>query len=99
MLHLFTPDLVIIDGIVGAEGNCPAPVEPVPSRVIISGNQTVETDRVATRLMGIEPASIRLLRIADNDGFTDTNVQIMGEAEVTPFRQAGSLIVGRMDEA
>jgi len=29
MLHLFQPDLTIIDGLVGGEGNCPAPVDPV----------------------------------------------------------------------
>jgi len=55
MLYLFRPHLTIIDGIVGGEGNCPAPVEPVDSQVIISGTNSVETDRVATRMMGFDP--------------------------------------------
>ncbi|MBV5272965.1 MAG: DUF362 domain-containing protein, partial [Lamprocystis purpurea] len=34
MLYLFKPDLVFIDGVVGGEGECPAPVDPVDSRHI-----------------------------------------------------------------
>ena len=51
MLYLFRPDLVLIDGVVGGEGECPAPVDPVDSRLIIAGDQPVETDR------GGDPAS------------------------------------------
>jgi len=69
MLYLFKPDLVLIDGVVGAEGECPAPVDPVDSRMIIAGDHPVETDRVATRLMGFDPGSIELMRVADELGF------------------------------
>lgn len=69
MLYLFRPDLVLIDGVVGAEGECPAPVDPVDSRMIIAGDHPVETDRVATRLMGFDPGSIELMRVADELGF------------------------------
>jgi len=71
MLYLFSPDLVVIDGVVGGEGECPAPVDPVDSRMIIAGDHPVETDRVATRLMGLDPGSIRLMREADGLGFWD----------------------------
>lgn len=99
MLHLFKADLVIIDGIVGGEGNCPAPVEPVQSRVIISGNQSVETDRVAARMMGFDPEAIPLMRIAAADGFSDPSVQIIGEQTVTPYHPADpSLLGGWMKE-
>jgi len=94
MLHLFKADLVIIDGIVGGEGNCPAPVEPVQSRTIISGNQSVETDRVATRMMGFDPDTIPLMRIAAADGFSDPKVQIIGEPTVTPYRPADPSLLG-----
>jgi uncharacterized protein (DUF362 family) len=94
MLHLFKADLVIIDGIVGGEGNCPAPVDPVQSRVIISGNQSVETDRVATRLMGFDPAEIRLMHIADDNGFNDPQVKIIGEERVARFRPADPSLLG-----
>ena len=88
ILHLFQPDLTIIDGLVGGEGNCPAPVDPVDSRVIISGNNSVETDRVATRLMGFDPAEIPLMQRAAEAGFGDSQVEIVGEQKVCPFRPA-----------
>lgn len=73
MLYLFRPDLVLIDGVVGAEGECPAPVDPVDSRMIIAGDHPVETDRVATRLMGFDPSQIELMRVADKLGFSDAS--------------------------
>jgi len=100
LLYLLRPDLVLIDGIVGGEGNCPAPVEPVQSRVIISGNHAVETDRVAARMMGFDPAHIPLLRLADENGFGDPRVEIAGAARVTPFRPADPSLMGAwMQEA
>jgi len=94
MLHLFRADLVIIDGIVGGQGNCPAPVEIAQSKMIISGNHSVETDRVATRMMGINPSDISLMRIADENGFNDPQVQIIGDEKVVPFRPADPSLVG-----
>jgi uncharacterized protein (DUF362 family) len=88
ILHLFQPDLVIIDGIVGGEGQCPAPVDPVDSRVIISGNNSVETDRVATRMMGFDPDNVKVTRIAREQGFGNPSVQVVGEQTVIPFRKA-----------
>jgi uncharacterized protein (DUF362 family) len=94
MMRLFQADLVIIDGIVGGEGNAPAPVNPVSSRVIISGNNSVETDRVATRMMGIDPASVPLIRIADREGFNDPGVEILGEGTIPYFKQADPSLLG-----
>ncbi|MBN2049307.1 MAG: DUF362 domain-containing protein [Spirochaetales bacterium] len=71
MLYLFKPDMIVIDGVVGAEGECPAPVDPVDSRVIIAGDHPVETDRVATELMGFDASSVKLIREADALGFGD----------------------------
>ena len=88
ILHLIKPDLTIIDGLVGGEGNCPAPVDPVDSRVIISGNNCLETDRVAARLMGFDPTNIPLICAADQAGLADPLVEIVGEQRVTPFRPA-----------
>jgi len=93
MLYLFRPDLVLIDGVVGGEGECPAPVDPVDSRLVIAGDHAVETDRVATRLMGIDPASVELMRVADELGFGDRGVRVIGEAEPTPFRPADASLV------
>ncbi len=88
MLFLFKPDLVIIDGIVGAEGQSPGAVDPVDSRVIISGNNCVETDRVASRMMGFDPVNIKLIRIATEMEFGDPGVEVIGEEIVIPFKKA-----------
>jgi uncharacterized protein (DUF362 family) len=88
MLYLFKPDLVLIDGVVGGEGECPAPVDPVDSRLVIAGDQAVETDRVATRIMGFEPSSIELMRVADELGFGDPTVSVIGDASTVHFRPA-----------
>ncbi len=68
MLYLFKPDLVVIDGIIGGEGNTPAPVDPVDVRVIVSGNNSTETDAVATKIMGIDPEEIELITHARKVG-------------------------------
>ncbi len=88
MLYLIKPDLTVIDGLIGGEGNCPAPVEPVKAGMIISGNHPVETDRVATRIMGFDPAQIPLMALADQAGFSDPKVKIIGEVTAIPFKPA-----------
>lgn len=93
LLYLIEPDITIIDGIIGGEGNTPAPVDPVLSGVIICGNNTVETDRCATRMMGINPTSIKLISEADARGFNDEDVEIIGEPKVIPFRKANPSLI------
>lgn len=93
LLYLIEADLTIIDGIIGGEGNTPAPVDPVHSNVIICGNNTVETDRCATRLMGINPTDIKLIKEADNRGFNDEDVEIIGDQKVIPFRRANPSLI------
>ncbi|MCF0143000.1 MAG: DUF362 domain-containing protein [Parasporobacterium sp.] len=95
LLYLFKPDLVVIDGIIGGEGNTPAPVDPVAVGKIICGNNSVETDRVTTRMMGFDPEENKLMKEAKARGFGDPDVEIIGPTDVTPFRPA---ISSFMDE-
>lgn len=88
LLYLFKPDLTIIDGIIGGEGCTPAPVDPVNMGVIISGNNSVETDRVATRMMGINPEENKLMVEAVKRGFNDNKVSVIGNEKVVHFRKA-----------
>ncbi|MFU8827374.1 MAG: DUF362 domain-containing protein [Brevefilum sp.] len=88
ILRLIQPDLTVIDGLVGGEGNCPAPVDPVDSRVIISGTNCLETDRVAARMMGFDPDRVRLFQAADAGGFGDPATLVEGDQTVTPYRPA-----------
>lgn len=88
LLYLFKPSLTIIDGIIGGEGCTPAPVDPVNMGVIISGNNSVETDRVATRMMGIDPEENKLMVEAVKRGFNDDRVNVIGTEKVVHFRKA-----------
>jgi hypothetical protein len=86
MLYLFKPDLTIIDGIIGGEGCTPAPVDPVEAGVIISGNNGVETDFVAAKMMGINRNENKLLVEAIKKGFNDPDVNVIGIQKVISFR-------------
>jgi len=90
LLYLFKPDLTIIDGIIGGEGHTPAPVDPVKVGMIVSGTNSVETDRVATKVMGFDPAEIELMAEAKAKGFGDPECKIYGNMRIVPFRRAES---------
>ena len=96
LLYLFQPDLIIIDGIIGGEGNTPAPVDPVDSHVIISGTDPVGTDRIATRIMGIDPDTVPLMTEAKRRGFGAPDLEVSGDTPpVLSFRRANPSL---MDE-
>lgn len=88
IMYLFKPDLTVIDGIIGGEGNTPGPNDPVLFDRIICGTNAVEVDRVTTELMGFDPNKNDLIIEADKRGFGDPNVEIIGEKRVVPFRPA-----------
>jgi len=88
LLYLFKPDLVVIDGIVGAEGITPGPVDPVDSRMVIVSNQSVEADRLTTDMMGMDSATNQLIVEAVARGFDDPKVEIVGQPRYLQFRPA-----------
>lgn len=89
LLYLFKPDLIVIDGLIGGEGNTPAPVDPVDSHVLISGTDPVTTDRIATKVMGVDPDRIPLIIEAEKRGFRSPDTEISGdELPVFSFRRA-----------
>ncbi len=93
LLYLFKPDLTIIDGIIGGEGCTPAPVDPVRVGTIISGTNAVETDRITTYMMGVDPDENELIKEAVSRNFGDPNVKIIGESVVTKFRKADASLL------
>ncbi|MEE1299911.1 MAG: DUF362 domain-containing protein, partial [Acutalibacteraceae bacterium] len=88
IMYAFKPDLTVIDGIIGGEGNTPGPNDPVLFDRIICGTNAVEVDRVTTELMGFDPNENELIKEADKRGFGDPDVEIIGEKRVVPFRPA-----------
>ncbi len=90
LLFLFKPDLTVVDGIIGGEGNTPAPVDPVKVGMIVTGTNSVEVDRVVTRIMGFDPEKLNLMIEAKARGFGDPETKIIGNERVVPFRPAES---------
>lgn len=88
LLYLFKPDLTVIDGIIGGEGNTPSPVDPVEVGKIIVSNNSVEADRITTYMMGFDPEKNKLMIEATARNFGDPQVEIIGRTNVTPFRPA-----------
>lgn len=95
LLYLFEPDLVIIDGLIGGEGNTPAPVDPVDTHVILSGTNSVAVDSVGTEIMGLDPEQIPLIKEAKRRGFGADEVEIIGDIPHFNFRRANPSL---MDE-
>lgn len=56
-----TPDLAIIDGIVGMEGDGPLNGTPKEMGVLLMGNDMVATDATGSRLMMLDPTRIKTL--------------------------------------
>ena len=52
------PELQIVDGIVGMEGNGPIDGTPVQAGVLVFGTDPVATDSTAAVVMGLDPAGI-----------------------------------------
>jgi uncharacterized protein (DUF362 family) len=52
------PDLAIVDGIVGMEGNGPINGTPKDMGVVVVGDDPVATDVTASMLMGVDPESV-----------------------------------------
>jgi uncharacterized protein (DUF362 family) len=62
------PDLAVIDGFVGIEGNGPAWGSPVASRVALAGRDAVAVDVTATRVMGFDPKIVNYLNAMADAG-------------------------------
>ena len=58
------PDLAIVDGIVGMEGDGPIMGTPRASGVLVMGTNLPSVDATAARLMGIDPARVIYLAAA-----------------------------------
>lgn len=74
------PDLVVIDGSYGQEGEGPIGGDVVKMDVIIAGTDVVATDATACRVMGINPYGIEHIKMAWERGLGEIeNIQILGE--------------------
>jgi len=68
IIQSLTPQLSIVDGIVGMEGNGPGVGSPVDIGLIIAGVNPVLVDAVCCRAIGLNPSRVRYLEEAENRG-------------------------------
>jgi uncharacterized protein (DUF362 family) len=93
LLFLFKPDLTVVDGIIGGEGLTPGPIDPVWMDTIVTGTNSVEVDRVVTRMMGFDPDQNQLMVEAVKKGFGDPAAVVIGLPKVVKFRPAEATLL------
>lgn len=59
------PNLAIVDGIVGMEGDGPIMGDPRPAQVIVMGRNLPAVDATCARIMGVNPSKVPFLEAAD----------------------------------
>jgi len=89
MFHLaqeIFPDLAVIDGFVGIEGNGPAWGSPIASKVALASRDPLAADITATRVMGFDPKTVNYLTAMAEAGLgqgEEAKIQLLG----TPLDQ------------
>jgi uncharacterized protein (DUF362 family) len=77
------PDFVILDGILGMEGNGPIQGNPKHTGVLLFGDDPVAADSTACRVMGLRPEKVDYLARA---------ATLLGHMEVSKIQQLGESI-------
>jgi uncharacterized protein (DUF362 family) len=80
-LHrLFPRQFVLVDGIVGMEGNGPIQGTPKAAGVLVAGRDPVAVDATCCRVMGINPERVEYLKLTAAGGqIREENVEQIGE--------------------
>ena len=75
------PDLTVIDGFQGMEGNGPGGGTPVDSRVAIAGTDVVAADRIGLEMMGVDFADVGYLTYCADAGLGQgerSRIEVLG---------------------
>jgi uncharacterized protein (DUF362 family) len=86
ILRIRRPDLNVLDGLVGQEGDHAAEGRPVEMGLILASPDAVALDAVAGAVMGLEPWEVDTTRIAGEAG--------LGEADLSRVEVVGESIAG-----
>lgn len=82
-LRVRKPDLTVLDGIIGLEGDHAEEGTPVDMGIIIASSDVVALDAVASSVMGFDPMEIDTTRIAHEQGLGVgdlSKVTVVGES-------------------
>ena len=83
MSQILRPDLAIVDGFEGMEGNGPNDGTPVDHRICIAGLDWLATDRTGIELMGIDFSKVAYLNYCAKAGYGVADldkIEIIGES-------------------
>jgi uncharacterized protein (DUF362 family)/NAD-dependent dihydropyrimidine dehydrogenase PreA subunit len=87
VFRLRIPDLFIMDGVVGMEGNGPASLDLRDIGVILASDNAVAMDSVVATMMGCEPGRLRFLQKAKEAGLGDyalLTIEVIGNLKRVP---------------
>lgn len=82
-LRVRTPDMTVIDGIVGQEADHAEEGRPVEMGLIVAGGDVVAVDAVASAVIGLDPMEVDTTRIAHEQrlGIADlSSIEVLGES-------------------
>jgi uncharacterized protein (DUF362 family)/Pyruvate/2-oxoacid:ferredoxin oxidoreductase delta subunit len=82
VFQLRVPDLVLVDAVVGMEGNGPTSNDLRDIGLILASDNAVALDAVIATMMGIEPGRLRFLQKAQEAGLGDydlSTIKLIGE--------------------
>jgi len=64
---IIKPEICLVDGIVGIEGNAPGDLGKTKKvGLIVAGDKMVDVDRICCRIMGIDPDQVEHIRLASD---------------------------------
>ena len=98
------PALVVIDGLIGAEGMGPTGGDPVKMDLIIAGANPLATDMVGASIMGFDTAQVKFLKYAIESGLGPNGmeeIEVLGRSidDVRrPFVTAQSGVLAQYEE-
>ena len=79
--HFVQPDLCVLDGLVGAEGEGPNKCQPVDHKIMLAGTDFVAVDRIGSELMGFSWDDLGFLQFCAIGGLGQGNkdkIHILG---------------------
>ncbi|MDR3640237.1 MAG: DUF362 domain-containing protein [Humidesulfovibrio sp.] len=82
VFRLRPPDLILVDAVLGMQGNGPASTDLRWVGRLLAGDNAVAVDAVICRLMGLDPALLRLLTKAKDLGLGDFSpeaIMVLGD--------------------
>jgi len=78
---LLLPDLAVVDGLEGMEGNGPVGGTPIEHKIALAGTDCIAVDAVGVKLMGINPAYLPYLAYCERVGrgnYAENRIKVDG---------------------